>query len=345
MQTKLLKTTEAVAEATMQLMQESRDVVLIGLNVGAKSGADGMTAGIRDKFSKRVFDMPVSEAAFTGMAVGSAIQGLRPIVHHGRVEFAIFAADSIITQASKWNYMFGGSNPVPIVFYIQVGRQWGNGPQHTQDLYGMWGSVTGLKVVIPSTPKMAKGLLISASRDNNPVVILQPRWLLKVKEEVPDSMYEVPLDKAQILKRGSDITVVTYGEGVIATLQAIKLLPKGISVEVLDLVSINPLDINTVLKSLKKTKNVLTVDMGTAGFAVGSVVLGEISKRINEKIKINSIGTPHVPCPTSSALDEKYYPTNVDVANAILKSLGKKPIKQDLSFDEIHMAPSSTIIH
>lgn len=344
MKTKLLKTTEAVQEATMQLMNESRDVVLMGLNVRAKSGADGMTAGVKDKFDNRVFDMPVSEAGFTGMAVGSAIQGLRPIVHHGRVEFAIFASDSILTQASKWNYMFGGGNAVPIVFYIQVGRQWGNGPQHTQDLYGMWGSVTGLKVVIPSTPRMAKGLLISASRDNNPVVILQPRWTLKVKEEVPAYMYEVPLDKAKVMKSGIDITVVTYGDGVVATLEAMKLLPKGISVEVLDLVSINPLDINTALKSVKKTKNILTVDMGTAGFSIGSTVLGEISKRINEKIKINFLGTPHAPCPTSSALDEEYYPTKVDVANAILKSLGKKPIKVNLSFDDIHMAPGVTVL-
>lgn len=339
MQTKLLKTTEAVQEATMQLMQESRDVVLMGLNVRAKSGADGMSAGVKDKFDSRVFDMPVSEAGFSGMAVGSAISGLRPIVHHGRVEFAIFAADSIITQASKWNYMFGGDNPVPIVFYIQVGRQWGNGPQHTQDLYGMWGSVTGLKVVIPSTPYMAKGLLISATRDNNPVVILQPRWLLKVKEEVPDKMYEVALDKARIIKKGTSLTVVTYGDGVVAALEAMKYLPKGINVEILDLVSINPIDIDGVLKSVKKTKKVLTVDMGTAGFSIGSNVLGELSKKLDSKIKISSIGTPHIPCPTSSALDEFYYPTKVDVANAILKMFNKKPIKEKLTFDEIHMAP------
>ncbi|MDO8492845.1 MAG: alpha-ketoacid dehydrogenase subunit beta, partial [bacterium] len=198
--TKLLKTTEAVQEATLQLMEECKDVALIGLNVGAKSGADGMTAGLKEKFSGRVFDMPVSESAFTGMAVGAAINGLRPIVHHGRVEFALFAADSIFTQAAKWNYMFGGGNPVPITFFIQVGRQWGNGPQHTQDLYGLFGSATGLKVVIASTPKMAKGLLISASRDNNPVVILQPRWNLRIKEEVPEKMYEIPLNKAHVMK-------------------------------------------------------------------------------------------------------------------------------------------------
>jgi len=318
--TKLLKTTEAVQEATAQLMSESKDVVLIGLNVGAKSGADGMTAGLKDKFEGRVFDMPVSEAAFTGMAVGAAIQGMRPIVHHGRVEFAIFASDAIFTQAAKWNYMFGGGNPVPIVFYIQVGRQWGNGPQHTQDLYGLFGSVTGLKVVIASTPKMAKGLLISASRDNNPVVILQPRWNLRLKEEVPEEAYEIPLNKARIIKKGKKLTVLTYGDGVVVTLDALSLLPKGLEVEVIDLVSINPLDVDTVLKSVKKTKNVLTVDMGTAGFSVGSAILGEISKKIKEKIKVSSVGTPHIPCPTSSALDEKYYPTKVDVANAILKA-------------------------
>lgn len=343
MQTKLLKTTEAVQEATKQLLEESRDVIVTGLNVRAKSGADGMTAGLKDIFDKRVFDMPVSEAAFTGMAVGAAINGLRPIVHHGRVEFAIFAADAIATQAAKWNYMFGGDNPVPIVFYIQVGRQWGNGPQHTQDLYGFFGSITGLKVVIPSTPKMAKGLLIAASRDNNPVVILQPRWLLKVKQEVPETMYTVPLDKAQVMKKGSDITVVTYGDGVVATLQALAYVPKHIKVEVIDMVSINPLDVATIIRSVKKTKRILTVDTGTAGFSIGSMVLGEVSKKIDTKIKVASLGTPHIPCPTSSALDEFYYPTNIDVANAILKMFGKKPIKEKLSFDDIHMAPGSIL--
>jgi pyruvate dehydrogenase E1 component beta subunit len=131
---RIIKNNEAVKEATDQMMEINPGIFVIGEGVTYKNGADGTTAGLKLKYPSRVFDVPLSEAGFTGMAVGSAITGLHPIVHHGRVEFALFAADSIFTQASKWNYMFGGNNPVPIVFRINIGRQWGNGPQHTRPI-------------------------------------------------------------------------------------------------------------------------------------------------------------------------------------------------------------------
>ena len=159
---RIIKYTEALKEATDQMMEIDRDIFVIGLGVSYKNGADGTTSGLKLKYADRVFDVPVSEGAFTGMAVGAAINGLKPIVHHGRVEFGFYATDQIFTQAARWNYMFGGNNNVPIVFRIAVGRQWGNGPQHTQSPYALFGGAIGLKVVIPSTPKMAKGLLVAA---------------------------------------------------------------------------------------------------------------------------------------------------------------------------------------
>ena len=342
---RIIKYTEALREATDQMMENDPKIVVIGLGVSYKNGADGTTSGLKEKYTDRIFDVPVSEAAFTGMAVGAAINGLHPIVHHGRVEFALFAADQIFTQAAKWNYMFGGDNPVPIVFRIAVGRQWGNGPQHTQALYGLFGSVLGIKVVIPTTPKMAKCLLVSALRDKNPVVILEPRWLYGTKQDVREEIYAESLDKAKVMKKGNNVTVVSYGDGIIATLGALELIGKDVGVELIDLVSINPVDHKTIVRSVAKTGRIICVDTTNGAFNIGSEIIAKIAQNPSIKLKDApvSISCPNVPCPTSTALTEFYYPTKVDVANAILGLLGKHLIKKQLSFEELHLSPGLII--
>ena len=342
---RIIKFTEAIKEATVQMMERDSSVFVVGLGVSYKNGADGTTAGLKAKYPERVLDVPVSEAAFTGMAVGAAINGLHPIVHHGRIEFALFAADQIFTQAAKWNYMFGGDNPVPIVFRIAVGRQWGNGPQHTQALYSLFGNTLGLKVVIPSTPKMAKGLLVSALQDKNPVVFLEPRWLYNTKQDVPEEIYSIPLDKAHVVKNGSSVTVVAYGDGLVAAMEACELIGDDTEVELIDLVSINPVDYETIAHSVAKTGRLLCVDTTNNAFNIGSEVIAKVAQNRSVKLKDNpaSLSCPNVPCPTSTALTEFYYPTKVDVANAILGLLGKPLIKKELSFEELHVAPSLTI--
>ncbi len=341
---RIIKYTEAIREATDQMMEADDRIFVVGLGVSYKNGADGTTGGLKEKYPERVFDVPVSEGSFTGMAVGAAINGLKPIVHHGRVEFSLFAADQIFTQAAKWNYMFGGNNNVPIVFRINVGRQWGNGPQHTQSLYGLFGNVLGLKVVIPSTPRMAKGLLVSALQDKNPVVILEPRWLFSLKQDVPTELYGVPLNQAIVAQPGNDVTVVAYGDGFISALEAMELIKKQVSAEFIDLVSINPIDYETVLASVKKTKRLVCVDTTNSAFSIGSEVIAKVAQNaIPLKEPPLSLSCPSVPCPTSTALTEFYYPTKVDIANAILKAMHKSPITHPLSFEELHLAPSITI--
>ncbi len=340
MSKRLIKYVDALREATDQMMEKDKDVFVIGLGVTYKNGADGTTAGLALKYPERIIDTPVSENAFTGMAVGAATQGLRPIVHHGRVEFALFAADQIITQAAKWNYMFGGDNPVPLVLRIAVGRQWGNGPQHTQALYGLFGSVLGLKVVIPSSPTMAKGLLVSAIKDSNPVVILEPRWLYPTQQDVPEGLFEMPLDKAQVVRKGKNITVVAYGDGMLAALEACELVEKNVDIELIDLVSINPIDYNTVLTSVKKTGKLICVDTVPAAFSIGSEIIANVSKSISLTQKPIALTCPPVPCPTSTALTENYYPTKIDIANTILKAFKKAPLKNKSTFGELHLAPS-----
>lgn len=342
---RIIKYTEALKEATDQMMEKDPAIYVIGLGVSYKNAADGTTSGLKAKYPERILDVPVSEAAFTGMAVGSAINGLHPLVHHGRVEFALFAADQIFTQAAKWNYMFGGDNPVPIVFRIAVGRQWGNGPQHTQSLYGLFGSVLGLKVVIPSTPRMAKGLLVSALRDKNPVVILEPRWLYGTKQDVPEEIYAEPLDKARVVREGTGVTVVTYGDGFVAALEALDLIGEDVGVELIDLVSINPVDHETVARSVAKTGRLICVDTTNGAFGVGSEIIAKVAQNSSVKLKTApvTLSCPEVPCPTSTALTEFYYPTKVDVANAILNMLRKPTIKRELSFEELHLSPGLVI--
>lgn len=342
---RIIKYTEAIKEATDQMMEKDPSVFVIGLGVSYKNGADGTTAGLYTKYPNRVFDVPVSEASFTGMSVGAAINGLRPIVHHGRVEFALFAADQIFTQAAKWNYMFGGGDGVPVIFRINIGRQWGNGPQHTQALYSLFGNVTGLKVVIPSTPKMAKGLLVSALRDKNPVVILEPRWLFQLKQDVPTEIYAEPLDKARVIKEGNDITVISYGDGFISSIEALSFVEEQVDVELIDLVSINPIDYETIFKSVEKTKHLLCIDTTNEAFNIGSEIISKVvqNKSINLKNHPISLSCPNVPCPTSTALTEFYYPTKIDIANAILKAFNKPLVDKKLSFEELHMAPNTTL--
>jgi len=338
---RIIKYSEAIREATGQLLADDKCVYVLGL--GVPQGAGSTTNGLADKYPQRVLDTPTSEAALTGLAVGSAIAGLRPIVHHDRVEFSLLASDQMFTQAAKWNYMFGGGNPVPLTVRIVVGRQWGNGPQHSQALYSMFGAVRGLKVVIPSTPRMAKGLLIAAVRDPNPVIVLEPRWLYQIKEDVPTKMFEMPLSKARVVKRGKDVTVVAYGDGFVDSLQALKLVGKNANVELIDLVSINPVDYETIRKSVQKTGRLLCVDTTSEAFGVGSEIIAGVSKTSSLKKKPVSIAAPNVPCPTSTALTEDWYPTRVGIANAILRLVGKKGIQKTLLFEELHLAPTLTL--
>lgn len=339
---KILTYTEAIKEATEQIMLQDDNVIIMGLGVSYKNGADGTMGNLKELYPNRVFDVPVSEGCNTGVGVGAAINGLRPIIHHGRVEFALFGLDQIITQAAKWHYIF--KQPVPVTFRINIGRAWGNGAKHTQSLYPMWANTTGLKVVVPSTPKMAKGLFISAVKDNNPVVYLEPRWLFAVKEEVSEGPYEIPLDKARVVKEGSDFTIVTYAEGVVDAIRAQNLLKQhgfNIELEIVDLVSINPIDYETVRLSVKKSGRLLCIDMGNLNCSIGSSIIGSLSDL--DYICANVISCPDVPCPMAPNLAKNYYPTYVDITNSVLKHFNKSIINHTLTFNEFNFGPTITL--
>jgi len=327
-------------------MEKDKSVFVMGLGAVYKNGCDGTTAGLVDKYPGRVFDTPCSENATTGFCVGTAIAGMRPVIYHGRVEFALFAMDQIVTQAGKWNYMFGGKSPVPVVIRIAVGRRWGDGPQHTQVLHSMFAHVPGLKVVIPSTPHMAKGLLTAAIQDNNPVIFMEHRWLYNIKQTVPKGFYYTALDSCRVVRPGEDITIVANSDTLYEALRAAQTLKThGIDPEIIDLVSINPVDHETIHESVRKTGRLMVLDVGTKAFGVGSEIVARVCEDEQTYYELRAlpvnIAAPDCPCPMAPSLTKNYYPTATTILNRIQKMSGFLDIKIEQSerpdFYKIHM--------
>lgn len=317
-------------QATDQKMAEDETVYLMGLGVPDPKGIFGTTSGLEKKYGqKRVLDMPTSENAMTGIAIGSAIVGMRPIMTHQRVDFFLLALDQLINNAAKWHFMFGGKMNVPLVIRLIVGRGWGQGPQHSQTLHSLFAHIPGLKVVAPSNPYDAKGLLVSAIEDDNPVVYLEHRWLHGIHGEVPDNLYKVPMGKAKVVTEGTDLTIVASSHMTLEGFKAIEHLKKeGISAELIDIRSFKPLDGETILNSLKKTGKILVLDddWKTCGFA--SEILALVSEQGFHDLKAPParLTYPDRLSPTSWALANHYYPTDLDIVISALKLLDK-PVK------------------
>lgn len=349
---RVLTYVEAIKEALEQSMERDPSIFIMGLGATYENGCDGTTANLVDKFPGRVFDTPCSENSTTGFCVGAAIAGMRPVIYHGRVEFALFAMDQIVTQAAKWNYMFGGKSPVPAVIRIAVGRRWGDAPQHTSVMHSIFAHVPGLKVVIPSTPRMAKGLLMQAIMDNNPVIFMEHRWLYGIKETVPKTPYTAPLDLCKVVRPGRDITMVVNSDTLYEALRAAQTLKiYGISPEIIDLVSINPVDYKTILESVSKTRRVMVLDVGTKAFGIGSEIISRVCE--NKEIYWSLVATPvniaapECPCPMAPSLTEKYYPTASTILDRIGKMEGFKEIKcrdkRPPDFYKIHMPSNENL--
>lgn len=312
---------KAILEATDQCMAEDSSVYIMGLGVPDPKGIFGTTLGLEDKYGgKRVLDMPVAENGMTGVAIGSALVGMRPIMTHQRIDFMLLSLDQIINNAAKWHYMFGGIMKVPLVIRLLVGRGWGQGPQHSQSLQALFAHIPGLKVVMPTTPYDAKGLLIAAIKDENPVIYIEHRWLHEIIGHVPEEMYTVPIGKACVVREGRDITIVSSSYMTLEAIRAAEFLEKEkIKAEIVDLRSLKPLDEGTIITSVKKTGRLVVVDGAWKTVGFSAEIMALVVERAFSFLKSapQRVTFPDIPTPTSRALTDHYYPRAINIINTV----------------------------
>lgn len=312
---------EAINEALHQIMEADNHVILIGQGVKSPWYVGTTTVGLLDKFGeRRVIDTPVSENAITGTAVGAAIAGLRPIVEHPRMDFMYLAMDQIANHAANWYFMFGYQVSIPMTIWGIINRGGEQAAQHSQALQAMFAHIPGLKVVMPSTPYDAKGLLVASVQDDNPVLYIDDRWLYDFRGEVPEELYSVPIGKAVVRKKGKDITIAASSFLVHEALKAsVKLESEGISAEVIDLLTVKPLDNALLFESVAKTGRLVVADGGwkTCGLAaeISALMVENIFGHL--KSPIVRVTLPDTPAPASSELEQDYYPTHKNIVEAV----------------------------
>lgn len=318
---RVLTVAEAIREATDLCLQRDAGVYVIGEGVADPKAIFGTTAGLLDKYGpERVVEMPVSENGLTGIAIGSAIVGQRPIMIHQRVEFALLAMEQIVNNAAKLHYVTMGKHRVPLVMRLLVGRGWGQGPQHSQSLEAVFAHIPGLKVVMPTTAHDAKGLLIAAIEDDNPVIVIEHRWLHNTKGHVPAGRYVVPLNGPRLARAGEDVTVVATSFSVLEALRAADALATAdCNVEIFDLRTLRPLDLGPILESVKRTGRLLVFDTGARTFGVGAEIVAVVTEHCFAALKTppRRLGLPDHPTPSSRALAKAFYPRPENVIDEV----------------------------
>ena len=325
--TRELRYSQAIHEALDLCLAKDPTVYLMGLGVPDPKGIFGTTLGLQKKYGAgRVLDMPTAENGMTGVALGSALVGMRPVMVHQRVDFAVLAMEQIVNQAAKWHYMFGGKARVPMVIRLLIGRGWGQGTQHSQSLQAWFAHVPGLKVVMPANPADAKGLLISAIEDDNPVIYIEHRWLHNVKGLVPTGVTREPIGKARVVREGGDVTLVGVSYMTLEAIRAAEYLAEdGISAEVIDLRSVRPLDRDTLLRSVRKTGRLVMADTGWATAGISAEILAIASEHAFDALKAAPVRLtlPDCPIPSTPSLANECYPHANDLAAAACRMLGK----------------------
>jgi len=317
---------EALLEAQDQLLESDQRVFLIGEGVDDPGGIFGSTLGLFNKYGKdRVMDIAIAENGITGVAVGAAMAGMKPIFVHMRMDFLPMCMDQIFNHAAKWYYMTGGKVNVPLIIRGIIGRGWGSAAQHSQALHSLFLHIPGLKVVAPSTPYDAKGLLIAAVRDGNPVIFVEHRWIYDYMGYVPEEQYTVPIGKGIVRREGRDITVVAISQMVYEAMKAAKELEAdGIGLEIVDPRTLKPLDEEIIFDSVKKTGRLVIADVACKTGGVGAEIACRVSESVFKHLKapIQRVNFPDVPTPCSPVLEEAYYPDFKDIINAARKVLG-----------------------
>jgi acetoin:2,6-dichlorophenolindophenol oxidoreductase subunit beta len=309
---------EAILEATRQEMQRDPRVFVMGQGVDDASGTFGTTLGLHTEFgAKRSFDVPLAEDGMTGVGIGAALAGMRPIQVHTSMDFMLLCMNQLVNMAAKMSYMFAGRHRVPLVVRGMIGGSGGEGAQHGQALHSFFMHVPGLKVFAPTTPYDAKGCLVAAIRDDNPVIIVEHRALHPIAGHVPEEIYDVPFGRARVLSPGNDITLVGISHMALECVRAKHLLvSKGIDAEVIDPVCLSPLDVETITQSVRRTGRLLVVDTGwLACGAAGEIVLKVIETLGDFAMpSVARMGYLATPCPTTRKLESLFYPNAQTIA-------------------------------
>jgi pyruvate/2-oxoglutarate/acetoin dehydrogenase E1 component len=302
---------EAINDALRVALRCDPNVIVYGLGTDDPKGVFGTTLGLKETFGEtRVFDMPTSENAMTGVGIGAALGGLRPVLTHQRLDFALLSMDQIVNNAAKWRFMFGGKRGVPIVIRMILGRGWGQGPTHSQNLQSWFAHVPGLKVVMPTFPEDAKGLLLSAIFSNDPVIFLEHRWLHNARGKVPEGDSRIPLGFARTVCSGDDITVVAMSYMTIEALRAAEhLASQGINIDLIDLRTIRPLDWLTISSSICRTGKLLVLDTGHLSGSVAGEIVARAASELWGSLKVAPmrLAMPDFPEATTPALTEHYH--------------------------------------
>ena len=324
---KMISMSHAIREALFEEMQRDDAVFVMGEDLGRMGNPFGITKGLLDTFgADRVLDTPISESAFTGMAVGAALRGLRPVIELMYIDFVGVCMDQVMNQAAKMRYMTGGQVHVPMVIRAPMGSGRRNAGQHSQCLETLFTHIPGLKVVAPSTPADAKGLLKAAIRDEDPVVFIEHKLLYAKKGPVPEAEEAIPLGQARIAREGTDISIISWSQQLQFALEAAETLQEeGISAEVLDLRTLVPLDWDAICRTVRKTHNVLIVQEGCrrSGYA------GELSAQIQEELfdeldsPVGRVAAMNVVPPFSPPLEDAFFPHAQDTVRAVHAQLNR----------------------
>ncbi|MHB1162126.1 MAG: alpha-ketoacid dehydrogenase subunit beta [Chloroflexota bacterium] len=316
---------EAIREALDQALTLDPAVFVMGQGVDDPSGMFGSSKKLHLKYgSERVFDTPLAENGLMGIAVGAALGGMRPVYFHNRPDFLLLAMDQLVNHASKWSYMFGGAVNVPLVVWACIGRGWGSAAQHSQALQGLFMHVPGLKLVMPASCHDAKGLMLSAIADPNPVLILEHRYNFKLQGFVPEHAYRVPLGKGIVRKPGKDVTLVAVSYMVTEAYRAAEELGKeGIDVEIVDPRTLRPLDEELILDSVAKTGRAVIADTGWKTGGVGAEIAAMIVEKAFAHLKapVLRVASPDVPTPAGYTLEQAFYAGAPEVVSAVRQLL------------------------
>ena len=320
---------QALGEALSEEMRRDENVVLWGIDIGPYGGANGVTKGIFEEFGpERVIDMPIAELGYVGLGVGAAATGIRPVIELQFSDWITLPSEMIINQAAKMRYMFGGIIEMPLVIRAPIGAYLSAGAQHSNSFESLFAFVPGIKIITPSTPYNAKGLLKSAIRDNNTVLCFEHKKLYGMKGYVPEEEYTIPLGEAEIVHEGSDVTIVTYSYMVQFCLEAAeKLKNEGVNVEIVDLRTVDPLDEDTFLNSIKKTHRLVVVQEAWRECSISSEIAAIAAEKVLYYLDapILRVTAEDVPMPFSPVLEERVLPSVGKIIDAVNQVLEREP--------------------